>query len=268
MKRFLATLAITIAVFLVWSAADRPARAAVHTEYVDYSQGGTALRGYLAYDDANDHVRPGVLIVHEWTGEGEYVERRARQLAELGYVAFACDVYGKGVRPQPKDAGAIAGIYKNDRKLTRERMAAGLAQLKSDKRVDPKRIAAIGYCFGGMCALELARSGANIAGVVVFHGALDTPTPGDAANIKCKVLALQGGDDPFVPQSDVAAFEKEMRDARVDWQLVQYGNTVHAYTNPVAGSDPSKGAAYNPVSDRRSWQAMRDFFGEIFTAGA
>jgi dienelactone hydrolase len=241
------------------------AHAAIRTRYIDYKQGDTALRGYLAYDDASTKLRPGVLIVHEWNGEGAYVERRARQVANLGYVAFACDIYGKDVRPKnAQQSGATASIYKNDRALTRARVRAGLDVLRHNKLVDPKRIAAIGYCFGGMCALELARSGANIAGVVVFHGDLSSPTPADAKNIKCPILALQGGDDPVVNQAAVDAFEKEMRDAHANWQLVQYGGAVHGYTNPKNGTDPSHGVAYNPEADRRSWQAMRTFFGEIF----
>jgi dienelactone hydrolase len=242
-----------------------PSRGAIHTEVVTYQQGTAQLQGYLAYDDTLPGPRPGVLIVHPWTGEGPYVEGRARQLAQLGYVAFACDFYGVGVRPStPPQAAATSAIYKNDRTLTRARVNAALDVLRANKRVDGKRIVAIGYCFGGMCALELARSGADIAGVVVFHGALDTPTPQDAVHIRCPILALQGGDDPNVPQSVVEAFEEEMRAAHVDWQLVQYGNTVHAFTDPSAGNDPSRGAAYNPVSDRRSWRAMLDFFDEIF----
>ena len=241
------------------------ALASIKTSVVDYKQGDTALEGYLAYDDSTTTPRPGVLIMHEWNGEGPYVESRARQLAELGYVAFACDIYGKGVRPStPQESGKQAGIYRSDRALTRARVEAGLDELRSNKLVDPKRIAAIGYCFGGMCALELARSGADIAGVVVFHGSLDTPTPADANNIKCPVLALQGGDDPLVNQTAVDAFEKEMRDAHVNWQLIQYGGAVHGYTNPKNGTDPSKGVAYDAEADKRSWAAMRDFFGEIF----
>jgi dienelactone hydrolase len=252
-----------MAVFALFGAS--ASRAAIHTEYVDYKQGATDLRGYLAYDGQQRDRQPGVLIVHEWTGEGPYVEMRARRLAALGYVAFACDIYGKGVRPTAlADAGATSAIYKKDRALTRLRVESGLDVLRADKHVDPKRIACIGYCFGGMVALELARSGADIAGVVVFHGALDTPTPQDAKNIKCKILVQQGGDDKTVPQPAVEAFEQEMRDARVDWALTQYGGAVHGYTNPANGNDPSKPVAYNAEADRRSWRAMIDFFNEIF----
>ena len=241
------------------------ASAEVRTKVVEYRQGSTPLEGFLAWDDAVTGPRPGVLVVHEWTGLGKYVKSRAEQLAKLGYVAFCADIYGKGVRPSsPAEAGKTAAIYKNDRALTRERVKAGLAQLRADPLVDPRRIAAIGYCFGGMVALELARSGADVAGVVVFHGDLSNPTPADDANIKCKVLALQGGDDPFVTTKDVEAFENRMRAAKVDWEVNQYGGAVHAFTNPDAGNDNSKGSAYNAKADRRSWQAMRDFFAEIF----
>jgi dienelactone hydrolase len=238
--------------------------AAVKTQVVEYRQGGATLEGYLAWDDAIQGQRPGVLVVHEWTGLGDYVKARARKLAEMGYVAFAADIYGKGVRPRaPQEAAAEAGKYKQDRNLMRARVRAGLTLLAANPRCDPKRVAAIGYCFGGTCALEIARSGADIAGVVSFHGGLDTPTPEDAKNIKCKVLVLHGGDDPHVPQKDVEAFENEMRAGGVDWQLVVYGGAVHGFTNPASGNDKSRGAAYDAKADRRSWEAMKVFFAEI-----
>lgn len=240
-------------------------RAEIVTKKVEYYEGNTVLEGYLAYDNAVQGKRPGVLVVHEWTGLGDYVKGRAEQLATLGYVAFAVDIYGKGVRPKNSDeAGAQASIYRKDRPLMRRRVTAGLDYLKTNEFVDLNRIAAIGYCFGGGVALELARSGANIAGVVVFHGSLDTPTPEDAKNIKCRVLVLHGADDPYVTPEQMAAFEKEMRDARVDWQLVKFGGAVHSFSNPASGNDPSKGVAYNGSADRRSWEAMKTFFGEIF----
>jgi dienelactone hydrolase len=158
----------------------------------------------------------------------------------------------------------VAGKYKNDRALMRARVQAGLDALAGSELCDPRKVAAIGYCFGGTSVLELARSGADIAGVVSFHGGLDTPTPADAKNIKAKVLVLHGGDDPHVPRKDVEAFKNEMSAAGVDWQLVIYGGAVHAFTNPAAGNDKSRGAAYNADADRRSWEAMRAFFAEIF----
>jgi dienelactone hydrolase len=240
------------------------ARAAIHTETVDYQQGDTTLEGYLAYDDAITGKRPGVLVVHQWTGLGSYEKKRAEMLAQLGYVAFCADIYGKGVRPANfSEAGAQAGKYKSDRALLRLRVNAGLDTLKTNDLVDPHHVAAIGYCFGGTTVLELARSGADLAGVVSFHGGLDSPTPADGHNIKCKVLCCHGADDPFEKPADLTAFEAEMRDAGVDWRLYQYGGAVHSFTDWTAtGALP--GAKYNERADHRSWADMKQFFGEIF----
>ncbi len=241
------------------------AEAAVQTRVIEYKQGEAVLEGFLAWDDAHAGPRPGVLVVHDWYGPGPYTNSRCQQLAKMGYVAFAADIYGKGIRPtDPKECGVQAGKYRSDRALLRARVNAGLAVLRQQDGVDQKRIAAIGYCFGGTTVIELARSGADVAGVVSFHGGLDSPTPADGRNIRCKVLALQGADDPFVPAGDIAAFQDELRKAGVDWQFVAYGGAVHSFTRPDAGNDPSKGAAYNESADRRSWQAMKDFFAEIF----
>jgi dienelactone hydrolase len=241
------------------------ARGEIVTKTVEYKQGDTILEGFIAYDSSIKTARPGVLIVHQWKGLGDYEKMRARMLAEMGYVAFACDIYGKGIRPASmQEAGAQAGKYKNDRALLRKRVQAGLETLLKQEGVDQKRVAAIGYCFGGTTALELGRSGADVKGIVSFHGGLSTPTPEDAKNIKAKILACHGADDPNVPPPEVAAFEKEMRDAKADWQLIAYGNAVHAFTDKSAGNDNSKGVAYNESADRRSWQAMKDFFAEIF----
>src|ERR1039457_2147637 len=231
---------------------------------VEYKQGDATLEGYLAYDDAITGARPGVLVVHQWLGLTDYEKHRAEQLASLGYVAFCADIYGKGVRPQnTTDAGTEATKYKSDQALLRARVNAGLEVLKKNKLVDTTRVAAIGYCFGGTTVLELARSGADIAGVVSFHGGLDTPTR-DAKNIKCKVLLCHGADDPYVPAADVAALQDELRSAKVDWQMIYYSGAVHSFTRPDAGSDNSKGAAYNEHADKRSWEAMKEFFAEIF----
>lgn len=242
-----------------------PAQAEVQTRKVEYKHGNTVLEGYLAYDDDVQGKRPGVMVVHEWTGLGPYVQERAKQLAELGYVAFAIDMYGKGIRPKnDKEAAAQATIYRSDRKLMRDRAAAGLKVLQQNDLTDKNSIAAIGYCFGGGTVLELARSGADVNGVVSFHGNLDTPNPRDAKNIKGKVLVLHGAEDPLVPPKQVLGFAEEMSAADVDWQMVAYGNAVHSFTNPGAGNDKSKGVAYNQVADQRSFADMKQFFTEIF----
>jgi dienelactone hydrolase len=246
---------------ILWSVS---AHAELKTIVTEYKHGDTVLEGYLAYDDSVEGKRPGVIVVHEWWGINNYVRMRTEQLAKLGYIAFAIDMYGKGVRAKDaKEAGALSGTYTSDRQLMRSRASAGLEVLKNHSLTDPKRIAAIGYCFGGTTVLEMARGGAELAGVVSFHGGLATPNPGDAKNIKGKILVLHGADDPFVPPKQVMAFQDEMGNAGVDWQMVSYGGAVHSFTNPDSGNDPSKGAAYSEKADRRSFEAMKDFFAEI-----
>lgn len=237
------------------------ATAAIKTEVIEYREGDTVLEGYVAYD-SDKGARPAVLVVHLWMGLGDYEKKRCQMLAELGYTAFAVDIYGKGIRPStPGDAGKLAGQYKGDRALFRRRLAAGYAQMQKLPSVDVSHTAAIGYCFGGTGVLELARSGAEIRGVVSFHGGLGSPTPADAKNIKARVLACHGADDPFVPAEEVAGFEKEMRDASVDWQLVAYGGAVHSFTDWRA-TGAMKGAQYNEKADKRSWEAMKSFLAE------
>jgi len=237
----------------------------VKTRTIEYRQGNTVLEGFLAYDTAGPARKPGILVIHEWMGPGPHVKNVAEQLARLGYIAFAADIYGVDVRPDnPKDAAATAAIYRNNRGLLRERGKAGLQELLRQEGVDAERIACIGYCFGGSAALELACSGADIKGIVSFHGGLDAPSRQDCKNIRGKVLALHGADDPIAPPEQVKVFEDDMRAGNVDWQLVKYANTVHAFTNPAAGNDNSRGVAYNADADRRSWQAMKCFFKEIF----
>ena len=257
MKVYISTLAIFCCALV--------ARAELRTETVEYKQGDTTLEGYLAYDTSFTGKRPGVLVVHQWKGLGDYEKKRAGMLAKLGYVAFCADIYGKAIRPQTtQDAGAQAGKYKGDRQLLRARVNAGLDTLKKNELVDPKRVAAIGYCFGGTTVIELARSGAELKGVVSFHGGLDSPTPADGQNIKCKILACHGANDPFVPAKDLAAFEDEMRSAKVDWQLVKYGGAVHSFTDWGMDGKALPGAQYNEAADKRSWEAMKEFFGENF----
>ncbi|MBA3708650.1 MAG: dienelactone hydrolase family protein [Planctomycetes bacterium] len=246
----------------------------VHVETIAYQDGEVELEGVLAFDDARGQERrPGILVVHEWWGLNEYAKSRAKQLAQLGYVAFAIDMYGKGVRTRdPQEAAKLAAPLRTDRALMRARANAGLARLREQPLVASDSIAAVGYCFGGTVALELARSGAPLKGVIAFHGGLaagtdakGSPMPAQKGTFRAKVLALQGADDPFVPAAEVAGFADEMRAAGADWQLVQYGGAVHAFTNPAAGSDPAKGMAYNESADHRSWAAMREFLAvELF----
>ncbi|MDB9313600.1 dienelactone hydrolase family protein [Spirulina sp. CS-785/01] len=241
------------------------AQAAIQTEVIEYRHGDQVLEGYLAYDDDLETPQPGVMVVHAWKGLGEYEKRRTRELAELGYVAFAADIYGKGIRPETNAAASeLASYYRSNRGLLRDRAQAGLEVLRDHPLSLPDQLAAIGYCFGGGTVLELARSGAEVLGVVSFHGNLDTPNPAEAQNIQGQVLALHGADDPFVPPEDVDAFITEMQEADVDWQLVLYGEAVHSFTDPNAGNDPSQGSAYNAEADQRSWAAMRQFFQDLF----
>lgn len=240
------------------------APATIQTRTIEYQQGETTLAGVLVYDDAINGPRPGVLVVHQWLGLTEYEKSRAVMLAKLGYVAFCADLYGKGIRPKDtSEAGVLATKYKTNRPLLRARVNAGLDELKRSPLVDAKRVAAIGYCFGGTTVIELARSGAELNGVVSFHGGLDSPTPADGRNIKCKILACHGADDPYISAADLAAFENELRTHQVDWQLIAYGGAVHSFTQPMAGDDNSKGAAYNKAADQRSWEAMKQFFAEV-----
>lgn len=231
----------------------------------EYKHGEAALEGILAFDTKGPKKKPAVIIVHNWNSIDDYEKMRTREIAKLGYVAFAADVYGKGVRPKTvEESSSLSSSYKNNIPMLRGRLIAAYEEVAKMPNVDPKNIAIMGYCFGGTGALELGRSGADLKGIVSFHGGLATPDPKDAKNIKGKVLVLHGADDPYVPEKEVLSFQKEMRDAKVDWELVSYGNAVHAFTEKEVGNDNSKGAAYNASADKRSWEAMKDFFKEIF----
>lgn len=262
MKHTLLTVATTLALI---GALAMPARAALKTQVIGYKDGGVALEGYLAYDDAKPGPLPGVLVIHEWWGQNDYSRKRAEQLAGLGYVAFALDMYGKGVKADnPQDAGKLATLFYQDRNLMRSRATAGLNVLKSQKNVDPKRLGAIGYCFGGSTVLELARGGADLAAVVSFHGGLDFPDAEPTKNIKARVLICTGADDPMVTPDKVDAFEAQLKAAKIDYAINIYGNAVHAFTNPAADSHNIPGIKYNEKADKRSWEAMRGWFREAF----
>ncbi len=233
----------------------------MHTEPIDYSYEGLALRGYLAFDDARKQRVPGVLVIHDAGGLSNNIKDKVRRLAALGYCAFALDLFGNG---EPVTDG-MRRIMEMAPDLQRWRglATAGLDVLAARPECDPTRIAAIGYCFGGTTVYELARSGANLKGVVGFHSGL-SPSSGEAKNIRGKVLTLIGADDPLIPPEARLAFEREMREAKVDWQMTLYGNTGHGFTNPGASAMNRPGFFYEPASDARSWAAMRGFFDEIF----
>jgi dienelactone hydrolase len=242
------------------------AAGAIKTESITYQDGDTTLEGYLAYDDAIQGKRPGVLIVHEWWGLTEYPKQRATMLAKLGYVAFALDMYGKGkVTDDPKLASQWSGQFYQHPDLTKRRFAAGLDVLAKHPMTDPSHIAAIGYCFGGGICLEAARMGFDLDGVVSFHGSLASNLPaGMRRPIKAAILVCHGGDDPHVPFEQVDAFVKEMHAAHANWQVNIYGGAMHSFTNPAADTHGIEGVRYNAQADHRSWQAMQAFFDEIF----
>ena len=234
----------------------------VKTKAIDYTDGDVTLRGFAAWP-ADGKATSGVLISHQWMGLTDYEKGRAKQLAALGHYVFAVDIYGKDSRPQNRgEAGKFAGKYKKDRKLYRHRLNLGLAQLRQLSGLADNRLVAIGYCFGGTGVLELARSGAAVAGVVSFHGGLGSPTPADAKNIKARILVCHGAEDPFIKAEELVSFHKEMIDHQVDWQMIYYSDAVHAFTQKMAGNDKSRGVAYNAKADARSWEHMKVFFAE------
>lgn len=242
--------------------------AAVVTERVGYKAGNTDLEGVVAYDNALTGKRPGVMVVHEWWGMNDYAQDRARALAEMGYVAFAADMYGKGiVAADSAEAGRLAGQFRarwteGGRALMRERAQAGLAVLAAHPLVDPAHLGAIGYCFGGTVVLELAYSGAPVSAVVSFHGGLTAPAEADLPSIKARFLILHGADDPTVSAEAVAALQEGLRKAHADWQMVYYGGAVHGFTNPANAGSTNAAVAYNAGAARRSWAAMRALFDE------
>lgn len=239
--------------------------AASKSKSVEYKKGSETFEGLLVTPEKVSGKTPAILMVHNWMGLSEETKRQAERYADLGYIVFAADIYGKGKAPKTMDeAGKLSGQFKSDRKLFRENLNAGLNELKKQANVDSSKLAAIGYCFGGNGVLELARSGADVKGVIIFHGSLDSPAPTDGKNIKGHVVAYVGADDPHQKADGLLAFEKEMRDHKVDWQLVKFGGAVHSFTEKAAGTDNSKGAAYNADADRRSFADAQLFLKETF----
>ena len=231
---------------------------------LEYRDGDTVLEAHVAWDASNSDPRPGVLVSHAWGGRSEFEDRKAEQLAELGYVGFALDLYGKDVRGStPEENAALMQPFLDDRALLCRRMQLALEQLRGRKDVERARTAAIGFCFGGLCVLDLARSGADVRGVASFHGLLGAPEGDQSEAINAKVLVMHGWQDPLATPEQVLAFSEEMTRRSADWQLHAYGTAMHAFTNPNA-SDPDNGMMYDKVAEHRSWDAMQLFLGESF----
>jgi dienelactone hydrolase len=231
-------------------------------QLIEYRDGETLLEGFLCYDEGQPGPRPTVLICHAYGGRDEFVERKARRLAWQGYACFALDNYGKGVRGRtPAESSALMTPFMNDRKMLLRRLKAGLAAAQALPIVDSRRIAVMGFCFGGLCALDLARADAEIRGAVSFHGLLK-PSGLTEPKVRARVLILHGYDDPLAPPDEVLAVAREFTAAGADWQLHAYGHTVHAFTNPVA-HDRGAGLQYDEAADRRSWHTLEEFLGEV-----
>ncbi len=233
------------------------------SQTVDYHDTNVNLQAYCAYPEILKDKIPAVLICHDWTGRSETACKKAEQIAELGYIGFALDMFGDAkLGETTEEKSALIQPFVQDRKKLLQRIVAGLDALRQLPQVDQHHIAVIGFCFGGLCALDLARSGADIKGAVSFHGLLQAPEHPSRAQIKAKILVLHGYDDPMVTPDHVIAFANEMTHAKVDWQIDIYSNTQHAFTNQLA-NDEKLGTVYNKRADQRSWVAMKDFFAEI-----
>jgi dienelactone hydrolase len=242
--------------------------AALQEKVVRYESDGVSLQGFLVYDDEVSGLRPGILVVHEWWGHNDYARSRARQLAQMGYVAFAVDMYGDGkVASHPDEAGAFVQEVVKNYEVSKKRFLAALDLLKGQKEVDSTQIGAIGYCFGGGTVLNMARFGIDLKGVVSFHGSLPGALEAREGQVKAKILVCSGEDDPMATDEHISAFKREMKDAKVDYQFIEYENAKHSFTNPDADKFAEKfnlPLAYNEQADKASWQDMSDFFNRIF----
>lgn len=236
---------------------------AIRERLIEYRDGSAVLEGFFCHDDSRPGPLPAVIISHTWSGRDEFVERKARRLAWHGFATFALDMYGKGKRGNTnEECAALLGPFMQDRALLARRIGAALTTVRGLPEVDTRRVAAMGFCFGGLCVLDLARSGADVRGVVSLHGLLKPSGLPAAGKIRAKVLVLHGYDDPMGPPEDVLAIAQELTAAGADWQLHAYGNTVHAFTNPHA-SDRAGGMVYDERADRRSWHTLLEFLDEV-----
>jgi len=254
----------TVAAMVVL-AVSAPTEAKIRTKAVAYKHGDVDLEGFLAWDDAGADKRPGVLVVHEWWGLNDYAKSRAEQLAKLGYVAFAADMFGKGkVTADPKVAGEWAGHMRGNVEAWMARARVALDVLRAHQRVDPKKVAAIGYCFGGSTVLGLAFGGADLAAVVSFHGALSETTPEQAKAVKGRILVCHGADDAFVPADVIGKFRAVLDQAKTPYQFVAYPGAKHSFTNPGADKYGVDGVKYDKAADAQSWKDMRALFDKVF----
>jgi dienelactone hydrolase len=242
--------------------------AAIVGKSVEYSADGITLKGYIAYDDKSTDKRPGILVVHEWWGHNEYARKRADMLAELGYVALAVDMYGDGKQADhPDDAGKFAGEVMKNMPVMKGRFLAALDLLKQSEFVDPAKIGAIGYCFGGGVVLGMAREGADLQGVVSFHGSLATQSPAQKGRIKSKILVCNGAADKFVSEESIKEIKAEMKAAKADFKFINYPEAIHSFTNPAStemGKKFNLPLAYNEKADKKSWADMQEFFKRVF----
>ncbi len=245
-------------------------RGEIHSEVINYEIDGKPFQGYLSYDDAIEGKRPGVLVVHEWWGHNAYARMRAEMLAKLGYTAFALDMYGTGkLADHPDDAKKFMQATMDDMDAAQARFNEAVKLLRRQRSVDPGKIAAIGYCFGGGIVLHMARSGADLAGVVSFHGSLGTNAPAQPGKVKAEILVLNGADDPFVTAEQIAAFRQEMQSAGAKYEFVNYPGVKHSFTNPEAdafGKRFDMPLVYDAEADKDSWQKMQALFDRLFGA--
>ena len=236
----------------------------VQTRTIEYTHGDTLLEGFFAWDDSLAGPRPGVAVAHAWGGRGEFEQGKAIKLAELGYTGFALDMYGKGVTGSgPEENAVLMAPFMEDRQLLQDRMHLAISVLREQEEVDATSVAAMGFCFGGLCVLDLARTGSDVRGVVSFHGLFMPPGNTAGTPISAKVLCLHGYDDPMAPPQNMLDLAAELTSVGADWQVHAYGNTVHSFTNPAADDKPA-GTAYDARADRRSWAALQDFLQEVF----
>ena len=263
-RAFLSAVAGLAVTALIATAAD----AKVVTKTVPYTYEGKTLQGYLAYDDAKKGPRPGVLVIHEWWGLNDYTRSRTRQLAEMGYVAFAADMYGDGKTTRdPKEAQAWSSAAGSQPEQLARLSKAGLDVLRKQSQVDDDKLAAIGFCFGGTTVLQLAYAGVPLKAAVTFYGGLVVPDEKQSMKIRAPILILHGAEDTFIKPETIDGLRKALDAVKVDWYMVTYANAVHAFTNPEADSFKIPGIGYNEKAARRSWNEMQYFFTEKFGAG-